>query len=63
MGATKPSLHQLLYQIGMHLGEILSIVAEEQTTCILSIIAKTKMIRQILSLVLFKSLTLLFIPF
>ncbi|XP_049413164.1 uncharacterized protein LOC125876092 [Solanum stenotomum] len=50
MGAIEPSLLQSLHQTGLHLDELLLVLTEEQTACMLSIIAKCKRIHQMLSL-------------
>ena len=41
MGATEFSFHQSHHQIGLHIGELLLLLAEEQTACMLSRVAKT----------------------
>ena len=45
------NLHQYLHQIGLHLWELLRVQAEEQTACMLLLIALNKRIHQMASLV------------
>ncbi|KAG5585315.1 hypothetical protein H5410_045749 [Solanum commersonii] len=47
---TKPSLLQLLHQIELYPEELLKVLGEEHTTCMLSIVTKSKRIHQMLSL-------------
>ncbi|KAH0679850.1 hypothetical protein KY284_020935 [Solanum tuberosum] len=50
MAAIEPSLLQLLHQTELHLEGLLPVLAEEQTAYMLSTVAKSKRIRQMLSL-------------
>ena len=50
VGEIETSLPQLLYLIGIHLKELLQEPVEEQTSCMLSKIAKSMKIRHTLSL-------------
>ena len=59
MGATESSLLQFLHQLELHVERFISVLIVEQTTFMLSTISKSKRIHQMLSLVWFKSLTLL----
>ena len=46
-----PSLYRLLKQTGLHLGELLPVLAEEKTAYMFSTISKSKRICQMFSLV------------
>lgn len=59
-GEIEPSLHQLIHHRGLHLEDLLSEQAEEQTSFFLSTVTKSMRIQQMLSVVRFKSLPLLF---
>ena len=51
MGAIEPNLHQLLHQTGLHLEDLLLILAEDQIASMRSRVAKSKRTLQMLSLV------------